>query len=136
MEAHRARDQRLAQAPAPDADRPSHSPDYPGGTGPEALVFLTPSCKAVRHTLFVARVFKPAIAAAVPHKAHLRWHDLRHTCATLLIAAGAHAKLVQERLGHASITATLNLYGHVLPSAEPALVEQMDALYASTSSGR
>jgi len=72
---------------------------------------------------------RPAIPGAVPSKPHLRFHDLRHTCATLLIAAGAHAKLVQERMGHASITTTLNLYGHVLPSTEAALVDAMDKLY-------
>jgi integrase len=61
------------------------------------------------------------------------FHDLRHTCASILINSGAHAKLVQERLGHASITTTLHLYGHVLPSTETALVEQMDELYEAAA---
>jgi integrase len=100
-----------------------------GGTGPDAMVFHTASGRPVRHTLFMREVFRPAIAVAVPHKPNLRFHDLRHTCATLLISAGAHAKLVQERLGHASITTTLNLYGHVLPSTEAALVDALDSLY-------
>jgi integrase len=50
-----------------------------------------------------------------------RFYDLRRTRATLLIAAGAHAKLVQEGLGHSSMTTTINLCGHVLPSTEAAL---------------
>jgi integrase len=78
--------------------------------------------------------FRPALKSALPHKAGLRFHDLRHTCATILIAAGAHAKLVQERLGHSSITTTLNLYGHVLPTTEAALVDEMDKIYAGATS--
>jgi integrase len=117
------------------------------------MVFHTPTGKAVRHTAFMRLVFtpavrgkpaveaqpardgrraikgRPAVPGALPHKANLRFHDLRHTCASLLIAAGAHAKLVQERLGHASITTTLDLYGHVLPSTEAALVEALDGIY-------
>ena len=45
----------------------------------------------------------------------IRFHDLRHTYAALLIAAGAHPKYIQAQLGHASITTTLNTYGHLLP---------------------
>jgi integrase len=45
----------------------------------------------------------------------IRFHDLRHTCATLLLGRGVHAKFVQELLGHANITITLDTYSHVLP---------------------
>lgn len=45
----------------------------------------------------------------------MRLHDLRHTCATLLLCEGVHHKLVQELLGHASINNTLDTYSHVLP---------------------
>lgn len=45
----------------------------------------------------------------------LRLHDLRHTHATLLIQAGVNPKVVQERLGHADVTITLNTYTHVMP---------------------
>jgi len=47
---------------------------------------------------------------------HIRFHDLRHTCATLMLCEGVHIKIVQELLGHADITITLNTYSHVLPS--------------------
>jgi integrase len=47
---------------------------------------------------------------------HIRLHDLRHTHATLLLAGGMNAKVVAERLGHNSVSITLDLYGHVLPS--------------------
>ena len=45
-----------------------------------------------------------------------RFHDLRHTCASLMIAAGAHPKMIQQHLGHSSISVTLDTYGHLLPS--------------------
>ncbi len=45
-----------------------------------------------------------------------RFHDLRHTCATLLLCEGVHPKLVQELLGHATVATTLDTYSHVLPS--------------------
>ena len=48
----------------------------------------------------------------------IRFHDLRHTHATLLLIAGVHPKVVQERLGHAKITITLDRYSHVLPSMQ------------------
>jgi integrase len=46
---------------------------------------------------------------------HIRFHDLRHTCATLLLAQGTHPKFVQELLGHANIAITLDIYSHVMP---------------------
>jgi integrase len=48
----------------------------------------------------------------------IRVHGLRHTCATLLLAAGVQPHVVQRRLGHKSITMTLGIYGHVLPSMQ------------------
>ena len=45
-------------------------------------------------------------------------YDLRHSCATLLLAAGEHPKVVSERLGHASVTLTLDVYSHVLPTMQ------------------
>jgi integrase len=104
----------------------------PGGTGPEALVFTTPRGKPIRHDLFYARHFKPAVRRALPPEKHgLRFHDLRHTCAALSIAAGAHPKLISARLGHSSITITLDRYGHLFPSVEEALAEKLDATFAA-----
>ena len=45
----------------------------------------------------------------------IRFHDLRHTCATLLFSKGLHPKFVQELLGHATVAITLDTYSHVLP---------------------
>ena len=44
----------------------------------------------------------------------LRFHDLRHTCATLLLAKGVHPKIVSEMLGHLSIAITLDTYSHMI----------------------
>jgi integrase len=49
---------------------------------------------------------------------YIRFHDLRHTSATLLINQGVHAKLISERLGHGNITTTMNIYGHALQTAD------------------
>lgn len=55
-----------------------------------------------------------------------RFHDLRHTCATLLLTKGVHPKIVQEMLGHSSITITLDLYSHVLPDMQEKAVSAME----------
>jgi integrase len=48
----------------------------------------------------------------------IRLHDLRHTHATLALAAGVHLKVVQERLGHSSISVTLDTYSHAIPALQ------------------
>jgi hypothetical protein len=59
---------------------------------------------------------------------HIRFHDLRHTHATLLLRQGVHPKIVSERLGHASIAITLDIYSHVLPGLQAAAAAGLDAL--------
>jgi integrase len=58
----------------------------------------------------------------------IRFHDLRHTSATLLLQQGVHPKIVQERLGRADIRMTLNTYSHVLPSMQEDAALKMDEL--------
>jgi integrase len=58
----------------------------------------------------------------------IRLHDLRHTHATLGLAAGIHPKVMQERLGHASITMTLDLYSHAIPSLGVDAADRIAAL--------
>ncbi|HLJ58613.1 MAG TPA: site-specific integrase [bacterium] len=65
----------------------------------------------------------------------VRFHDLRHTHASLLIAANVHPKAIQARLGHTSITTTLNTYGHLMPSAFQGVGEQLDRLLSGTKNG-
>ncbi len=57
---------------------------------------------------------------------HMRFHDLRHSAATLLLSMGVPAKVVQELLGHSTINMTMNRYSHVLPSMQKEAVDKMD----------
>jgi integrase len=59
----------------------------------------------------------------------IRFHDLRHAHATLLLLQGVHPKIVSERLGHASIGITLDTYSHVLPSMQSQAAEAFDKLF-------
>ena len=61
-----------------------------------------------------------------------RLYDLRHSCATLLLSANEHPKVVSERLGHASITLTLDTYSHVLPSMQQAATEKLESMLWGT----
>jgi integrase len=70
-------------------------------------------------------------AAGLPS---IRVHDLRHTCATLLLGKGVHPKMVQELLGHSSITLTLNTYSHVTPSMHHEVASFMSELFSPTGS--
>ena len=54
-------------------------------------------------------------------------HALRHTCATLAIAAGEHPKAIQVRMRHASIQTTMDVYGHLLPGAFQGMGERLEA---------
>ncbi|MGH2692421.1 MAG: tyrosine-type recombinase/integrase [Actinomycetota bacterium] len=60
---------------------------------------------------------------------HVRFHDLRHGHATLMLLKGVHPKVVSERLGHASVGITLDLYSHVLPSMQQDAVQAFDELF-------
>jgi integrase len=72
------------------------------------------------------RYFKETVkAAGLPD---MRFHDLRHWCVALLISYGVHSKAIQEILGHAKITTTLNVYGHLLPNVLRDATEKMAGL--------
>src|SRR5207302_3117686 len=98
---------------------------------PDDLVFTSAGGGALRHNLFYARHFKPAVRAAGLPTA-LRFHDLRHTCAALLIAQGAHPKAIMERLGHSSIQVALDRYGHLFPGLDEALTDGLEATYRAS----
>jgi integrase len=61
----------------------------------------------------------------------MRFDDLRHTCAAILLDQGAHTKAMQERLGHSSIEVTRDTYGHLDESTEDALADALDAVHAA-----
>jgi integrase len=58
----------------------------------------------------------------------VRFHDMRHACASLLIARGVHPRVAMETLGHSQIGITMNLYSHVLPEAQRQAAAQIDAV--------
>ncbi len=92
------------------------------------FVFVAPEGGPLRRDLLYKRIFRPAVArAGLP--AGLRLHDLRHTCASLLIDLGAHPKVIQEWLGHKSITVTIDVYGHLFPSLSEAMAERLDEVF-------
>src|SRR5215212_3487521 len=92
---------------------------------PGGLVFATKSGTLINPSNLRNRSFKPLLKrAGLPD---ICFHDLRHTCATLLLAQGTHPKLVQELLGHATIAMTLDTYSHFLPSMGDQTARAMEA---------
>ena len=59
----------------------------------------------------------------------VRFHDLRHTHATQLLASGVHPKVVQERLGHSTIAVTMDIYSHVTPGMQSEAVAKLDLAF-------
>jgi integrase len=92
------------------------------------LVFATETGAPI-HPNTLSRRFAALIARADVPK--IRFHDLRHTCATLLLADGVHPKVVQERLGHATIAETLDRYSHVTADMQRQAADRLDAVLDS-----
>jgi integrase len=91
------------------------------------LVFAAYEGTPIMIRNLVRRHFKPTLTRAkLP--ASLRLYDLRHTCATLLLSAGENPKVVSERLGHAGVALTLDVYSHVLPTMQEAASEKLEAM--------
>lgn len=80
------------------------------------FVFAKENGDPIQINNFGQRSFANLIESAGVKK--IRFHDLRHTCATLLLAKGVNPKIVQERLGHSDISMTLNRYSHVTPTMQ------------------
>ena len=95
------------------------------------FVFATRWGRPLDYRVVIRRHFKRVVRDA--GLGALRPYDLRHTCATLLLAAGEHPKVVSERLGHASIVMTLDVYSHVLPDMQQAAAEKLEAIIASNA---
>jgi integrase len=98
--------------------------DHQNGGGEEWVFSSRVGTSLSTHNL-TNRSWKPLLRkAGLPQST--RFHDLRHTCATLLLTKGVHPKIVQEMLGHSSITITLDLYSHVLPDMQDQAVRAME----------
>jgi len=90
------------------------------------LVFPTRRGTPINYRNLTSRSFKSLLSCAELPRT-VRFHDLRHTCATLLLSRGVHPKLVQELLGHANIAITLDRYSYVLPSMGDQTAATMDS---------
>ncbi|MGH9005742.1 MAG: tyrosine-type recombinase/integrase, partial [Acidimicrobiia bacterium] len=104
------------------------------GYADQGLVFaavdggpLNPAKEAEKFGRRIAR------ADGVPR---IRWHDLRHSHASHLLKAGVNIKVVSRRLGHASVSFTLDRYGHLFPEADTALRARLDCLFRAATEHR
>jgi integrase len=95
------------------------------------LVFKTRSGRPIKADS-LAKHFKSILeAAALPL---IRLHDLRHTAATLALAAGVPVKVVSEQLGHATAASTLDTYAHVLPHMQDEAAAKVEAMLLEQAS--
>ena len=79
------------------------------------LVFAKPDGTFIHPDIFSQSFRRQVASAGVPR---IRLHDLRHTHATLLLQAGVSPKIVSERLGHATVAFTMQVYAHVIPGMQ------------------
>jgi integrase len=95
------------------------------GKGPDDLVFTVPNGSPLRLANWRKTVFLPTCdGAAISNR--FRIHDLRHTAAALMVQAGSPPKMLQEIMGHASITTTPDLYGHLYPGNMDRYADRLD----------
>ena len=79
------------------------------------------------HSRHVVTYFKAILKkSGLPN---IRFHDLRHSCASLLVAQGLHPRVVMEQLGHSTIKLTVDTYSHVLPELQRQAADTMDGLF-------
>jgi integrase len=94
------------------------------------LVFPNHVGRPVEKQNLLRRHFWPLLErAGLPH---MRFHDLRHTAATLLLSEGVDPKVVQERLGHSTINTTMDVYSHVMPTLQREAAGHLERLFATS----
>ncbi len=101
--------------------------------GKDALVFTNGSGAPFSSASFLSNHFGPARNAA---GLACRFHDLRHTSVALAIAAGAHPKAIQARMGHSSINVTLDRYGHLFPELDVEIADAFDREFVAANNRR
>ena len=96
-----------------------------------SFVFCDTTGGPLRHNNLTRRSFKPLLKkAGLPD---IRFHDLRHTAATLMLGAKVQPKVVQEILGHSQIAVTLDTYSHVLPTIQDEAASVMDTVLTTVN---
>lgn len=93
------------------------------------LVFARPDGRPVYTRTFDDAWYRALQRADVPR---IRFHDLRHTHASLLLQQGVHPKIVSERLGHSTVSITLDTYSHVIPGLQQQAVDEFGKLFRDT----
>ena len=93
---------------------------------PGGLIFATEAGTIINPSNLRNRSFKPLLRRAGLRQ--IRFHDLRHTCATLLLSKNINVKVVSEMLGHSSISVTLDIYSHLLPDMQEKAVEALEEM--------
>ena len=91
-------------------------------------MFTDESGNPIDATKFLRNSFAPLLRRA--DLSPMRFHDLRHTAATLLLGRGIHPKIVSEMLGHSQIAITLDLYSHVTPTMQRDATAAMQAIFS------
>ena len=119
-----AASRRSVPIPSTVATALAHHLEHFAQPGPDGLVFTSPQGEPLRLEYFRRRQWAPACTKA--GVGHLRIHDVRHTCASLAIAAGADLKVLQRMLGHASAAMTLDRYGHLIPDQAEDVASRLD----------
>lgn len=102
----------------------------------DALLFVGDLGAPVRHNLWLSRVWRIVVRELPVEKRGLRFHDLRHSHASFLLGRGVPINVVKERLGHASITTTVDTYGHLLPGADDQIAALFDPLRGAVEGPR
>ena len=105
------------------------------GTDPDTFLFVGARGAPLRYHSFRRAIWDPAIEAA-GFSGGVTPHCLRHTCASLLVAAGADPVAVQRHLGHKDVTTTLNIYAGLFPNRLEEIVVALDAIYESQAKRR
>jgi integrase len=102
--------------------------------GPDDLAFGDEDGKPL-NPIAITRSFRRLVDGAQLRP--IRLHDLRHTHATLALQAGVHPKIVSERLGHSTVSLTLDIYSHALPSLQREAVDRLaDLVFQESAYGR
>jgi integrase len=128
--------------PGPRSPRHARRPSglYPRRQ-PQRLVFTNSEGGPIHQVAWLRNHFKLAVKQALPAYAAdpadpdlqtLRFHDLRHTYVSFLVAQGIHAKAIQEQAGHASAVITLDRYGHLMDSAGEGVKTALSATFAAS----
>jgi integrase len=103
------------------------------GWGDHGLVFPNIVGKPLHPSNFLQRSFYPLERAGLPR---IRFHDLHHSAATLLLGLGIHPKLVSEMPGHSQVGITLDLYSHVTATMQQEAVRAFEGLFGSQVGSR